>query len=138
MITYALDTNIVSFILKGNDALKERIVLEGARGNMVIVPPVTYYEIRRWLIFSNAVKRAAQFDDLCLSAPVAGMEKTAFEIAAVEHARLKKSGYNLDDADLLIAGFCVSNGYVLVTNNKKHFDLIEGLVSVDWLADNSH
>ena len=72
------------------------------------------------------------FDDLCNSLLLYDMRLNAFEIAAAEHARLKRDGYTLDDADLLIAGFCIDNGFVLVTNNTKHFNLFNGLRAEDW------
>jgi len=36
------------------------------------------------------------------------------------------------DADLLIAASCLVHGYILVTNNKRDFENIEGLQLEDW------
>ena len=60
------------------------------------------------------------------------MRVNAFEIAAAEHARLKRAGYTLDGADYHIAGFCIDNDFVLVTNNIKHFNLFNDLRVEDW------
>jgi tRNA(fMet)-specific endonuclease VapC len=49
---------------------------------------------------------------------------------------LNSTGNRIDDLDLLIATTAVSNGLVLVTNNRKHFDRINGLVVEDWLENN--
>ena len=133
MITYALDTNIVSHIIKGNSALSERVEQELANGNRIVIPPVVLYEIKRWLLFNNSGNRSEMFDALCGHLVLESMGVESFETAAAEHARLKRAGYNLDDADLLIAGFCTENEYVLVTNNVKHFELINGIEIVDWM-----
>lgn len=133
MITYALDTNIVSYMLKGNSALSERVERELTSGNRIAIPPIVLYEIKRWLLFNNSGNRLQMFDVLCDNLVLEGMGVKAFEVAATEHARLKKQGHNLDDADLLIAGFCLENEYVLVTNNFKHFELINGIEIADWL-----
>jgi len=132
MITYALDTNTVSFIIKGNASLAGRLAGEILKGNRIVLPPVALYEIRRWLLFNHSGNKAEAFDELCAGLDLEDMPKEAFEIAAGEHARLKREGYTLDDADLFIAGFCMGNDYVLITNNSKHFNLIGGLKTEDW------
>ena len=101
---------------------------------MIFLPPMVLYEIRRWLIFNNSGKRAKIFERLCEKALPEDMKINAFEIAAAEHARVKRDGYTLDDADFLIAGFCLDNDYTLVTANEKHFSLINGLNTEDWTA----
>ena len=135
MITYALDTSIVSFILKGDEDLLARSLQETANLNRVVMPPAVLYEIRRWLIFNNSGKRSEMFEKLCGKLLVENMSVNAFEIAATEHARLKRDGYTLGDADILIAGYCVDNNYTLVTNNTKHYSLIDDLYIEDWTAD---
>ena len=39
---------------------------------------------------------------------------------------------NNEDADILIAAFCLHNNYILVTDNIKHFKNIKGLNTVNW------
>ena len=132
MSTYALDTNIISHIVKGDKELSTRVAQELTSGNAIAVPPVVLYEIRRWLLFNKSGNRSEIFESFLNDSLIEDMEISAFETAAVEHARLRRDGYTLDDADLLIAGFCLDNGYVLVTNNIKHYSLIDGLNIEDW------
>ena len=58
------------------------------------------------------------------------------EIAAENFARLKaelkRDGNLIDDMDLMIASICIAAGYVLVTNNTKHFSRIEELNIENW------
>ena len=134
MIAYALDTDTVSYILKGNKNLAARLVKELSDGNDIVVPPVVLYEIRRWLLFNKSGNRSEAFDRLCEKSLIEDMEADAFEMAAAEHARLKREGYTLDEGDMLIAGYCLNKGYTLVTNNTKHYSLINGLDIEDWTA----
>jgi len=45
MMFYALDTNIVSYFLKGDITIIERMELEKKKGNKFIIPPMVYFEI---------------------------------------------------------------------------------------------
>jgi predicted nucleic acid-binding protein len=47
MSGYAVDTNIISFLLRGNKQLQEKVYREANGGAGVIIPPVAYYEIKR-------------------------------------------------------------------------------------------
>jgi len=47
----------------------------------------------------------------------------------VQERRAKR---NTEDADILIAAFCLHNSYILVTDNTKHFQDIADLHLVNW------
>ena len=61
------------------------------------------------------------------------MDKETGEIAAYIYAKLQKRGRLIEDADLLIAAYCIQNDYTLVTNNSKHFENIDTLQFVNWI-----
>ncbi len=46
--------------------------------------------------------------------------------------QLEADGVRLDNFDLLIAATAITEGFTLVTHNKKHFDRIPGLKIKDW------
>ncbi len=48
------------------------------------------------------------------------------------YAVLRNIGQTVDDVDLLIAGIASANGFTVVTNNRRHFDRIEGIAVEDW------
>ena len=56
--------------------------------------------------------------------------------AGKEFARIKvelqQKGTPLADMDMMIASICKANGGILVTNNIKHFEKIEGLPLENW------
>ena len=50
------------------------------------------------------------------------------------HCGLSMSNNAMEvNADLLIVAFYIVNGYTLVTNNKRHFQLLKGLTIEDWV-----
>ncbi len=71
MSTFALDTNIITYILKGDTAVVSRFNYESIQGNVFIFPPIAYYEIRRWFLESGAVEREKKFEELCQSISLA-------------------------------------------------------------------
>ena len=52
--------------------------------------------------------------------------------AANIYADLRRKSFTVGDADILIAAFCLVNGYILVTNNTKDFENVDGLQLVNW------
>ena len=49
------------------------------------------------------------------------------------YCTIRKNGIIADDADILIAAYCIQNNYILVTNNTKHFENIANLELENWL-----
>ena len=132
MSTFALDTNIISFLLRHNSAVATRLQQENDRGNMITVPPLVYYEVRRGLISDNSTKRLRSFEYFCEDTSIGEMNLEAYDEAARQYAKLRSIGRPIGDADILIAAFCIVNNCTLVTNNTKHFGLVDGLQIVDW------
>ncbi|MCL2721091.1 MAG: PIN domain-containing protein [Treponema sp.] len=130
---YALDTNIVSYYLKGNKTIVDRVSTETDNENFIIIPPIVYFEIKRWLLAINAVKRMAHFEMMCSLSGINSIGKEILETASVIYANLQKKGITIGDNDILIASFCIYHDLTLVTNNQKHFDYITDLKTENWL-----
>jgi len=131
-MTYALDTNIITYLLKDNLAVYEGYDNATVDGSRCIIPPVAYYEIKRGLFFSSATSKSNDFDILCRELGVGDMSVEIWNEAAMLYAGLRQKGQLIEDADLFIAAFCIVNNYTLVTNNTKHFEHIDGLRFVNW------
>jgi predicted nucleic acid-binding protein len=129
---FAVDTNIISFMLRKDRRLQERVYREVAEGPGVIIPPIAFYEIKRGLLAHNATEKMTRFERLCDMIGVDDMDVLTLDMAARIYAELKKAGRLIEDSDILIAASCLAHGYVLVTNNTKHFENIKNLQIVDW------
>ena len=136
-MTYALDSNIISYIIREDRQVTERFEQEVIRdGNPYVIPPTAIFELKRWLMeYKSPPYRllAQSFNDLYQSVrEQAVMAASAWEKAAEIYLTLKKKGELIEDADILIAAYCLVNDYVLVTNNLRHMGRIDDLKCVNW------
>ena len=131
-MTYALDTNIISYFIQGDNQVRMRMYQTLNNGDMVIIPPIVYYEILRGFRHKAAPKKEWAFSQMCVMYSVGEMKLSMWQCAAKLYGARRKTGKPIDDTDILIAAYCIVNGYTLVTNNTKHFEGIEDLPLVDW------
>ena len=129
---YALDSNIVSYMLKEDaDVIAHyRQAFDG--GANFVIPPIVFYEIQRGLLAKNLKKRLSKFSALCQKIGQVDFNSLVWEKAARIYASLSQQGKPIDDADIFIAAFCLVNGYTLVTNNVRHFEHIGELKLMNW------
>jgi tRNA(fMet)-specific endonuclease VapC len=132
MNQFVLDTNIISFYLRGNQQIIQTIEEVRTRGDDIIIPPFAYYEIKRGLTFIGATRKLKYFEHFCMLMRVGNFENIQIETAIDIYIGLLKKGLNIDDADIFIAAFCKQYNGILVTNNTDHFRSIKGLALVDW------
>ena len=134
MITYALDTNIISFMLKQNAGIINSYRKANDEGHIFVIPVIVYYEIRRGLLAVNAISQMEAFEDLCKMFDVVEMSFDGWEKAAQIWSTLRKSGNPLgrDDGDIFIAAQCIVGNYALVTDNINDFSRIDGLQYIAW------
>ena len=133
MRKYALDSNILSYLLKGETRILDRLERESLAGNEIHIPPIVYYEVKRGLLAINATAKMKLFLGYCPESAVGNMGLSVMDLAADLHVTFRKAGRGADDADILIAAFCLAHGYTLVTHNTRHFKGIAGLEIEDWM-----
>lgn len=133
--TYTFDTNVLSYYIKGDKKIKERLKDEIKEGNRFVINPITYYEINRGLLALNSRKKSKTFKKLCKIFGVVELTNSMLDIAAKHYVTLRKEGKLIEDADLFIAAICIENDMVLVTNNSKHFSRIGELKMENWVVE---
>ena len=80
-----------------------------------------------FVLFSN------QFSDLFgIVATKANIDPVAWNIAVEIYIDLKQKGQLIGDADILIASYCMSKNYTLVTRNERDFKRIANLRFTNW------
>jgi predicted nucleic acid-binding protein len=132
MSVYALDSNIVSFYLKGNAAVIEAIENAISEDNSIVVTPIAYYEVKRGLLLVNATKQLSKLETFCKLFSVGELGDNLLEDAINIYVQERKAHRNTEDADIFIAAFCIYHDYTLVADNTRHFQGITGLRSVNW------
>ena len=128
---YAIDTNILSYYLKGDKKILTKIDKEAENDNIVI-PLFVYFEIKKWLLAVNSTIKLQAFERLFEEFGISTIDKETLDISLSIYIKLRKNGIVIDDGDLLIAAYCIKNNYTLVSNNLKHFERIENIQVVNW------
>jgi predicted nucleic acid-binding protein len=132
---YALDTNIISYMLDDNDKIKNQINLITSNGHTLIIPATVDYEIRRGLLSKNYLKKLKKFEQLQQFINVGNFDLDVWRKAAEIYAILSKQGKPVGksfDGDVFTAAYCVINDYTIITNNKRHFERIDKLKFEEW------
>jgi len=128
---YVLDTDSVSYFLKGTGRVGERLLAEPPSN--VALPAVVVYELMYGAGRSQApagVQKAV--DGLVETLPVLPFGESEARTAARIRIALERSGRPIGPLDLLIAATAVESGGILVTRNKREFGRIKGLRLEDW------
>jgi tRNA(fMet)-specific endonuclease VapC len=128
---YALDTNIITYYLKGNEKIQDKVDKEAENDN-IIIPPFAYFEIKKWLMAVNSKIKLQAFEKLFDKYGIDTIEKETLDLSLSIYIKLRENGITIDDGDLLIAAYCIQNNYILVSNNLKHFKEIENIQVVNW------
>ena len=132
MSGYALDTNIISFLLRGNRALQDKIYTMANAGHAIVIPSIAFYEVKRGLLDCNATSKLKAFEQLCDALSVDDIGMDTLEAASKVYVSLKQQGQMIDDSDILIGASCIARGHILITDNTRHFDRIDGLSIENW------
>jgi len=128
---YLIDTDIIVFSLKQNEAVQARFKEEESVPKAISV--ITYGELLYGARVSQQhEKNLAIIRRLPDIFSVIGIGIPVIEAFAELKRSLEEKGQGLDDMDLLIAATALSLNYKLVTNNERHFSRIKGLEIENW------
>ena len=128
-----LDTDILSAILRRDPVVAARAQDYLRVHQRFEFSIITRYEILRGLESKRAARQRTAFDRFCAASTILSLSDAVVVQAAEIYADLYRRGELIGDADILIAATAIVEGYVLVTNNKRHFERIEGLNIDNWL-----
>lgn len=132
-MSYILDTNIVTAILKRDRQVAKQLRLVEARRQALFISCITYYEIKRGLLYVNSTKKLSIFNEFCRDATVVFLDDIQIiEKASEIHADLKRRGRPIQDADILIAATAIIRGLILVSNDSDMLRVTD-LALENWL-----
>lgn len=127
---YLLDTNICIYYIKGRYNLDKKF--DAIDEDLLFISEITLAELKFGIENSASPdKNRAVLQDFLSGVQILPIFDS-LDIFAKEKARLRKSGTPVDDFDLFIGASAVANDMVLVTNNAKHFERIDGIVIENW------
>lgn len=133
---YLLDTNTIIYSLKGHTVVEEN--LRRHLHDPMCISVVTLMELYYGAYKSQKVEsNLAKIKALENSLEIIPLGKEPVEIFGILKAKLERAGIRLDDFDLILAVCALTQNLILVTNNTKHFERIEGLKITDWASNKS-
>ena len=129
---YLLDTNICIFAFRGQYGITERMKQCG-EGNCY-VSDITVMELRYGAYKSaKARENLSIVNNFLRKVKIIPLAKT-IDTFCQEKIRLEGIGKKLEDYDLLIGCAAKAMGLIMVTDNIKHFDRIDGIEVVNWVT----
>ena len=135
MIRYLLDTNIISYFVKGVSAgLVQRMQVRlGAQD--IAISAVTRAELRYGVeLMDKFDKRRRRVDLLLKELPALPWSVEAADEFGRLKANLRRNGTPVGDFDTQIAAHALAENLTLVTHNTRHFEKMPSLKLEDWLV----
>jgi tRNA(fMet)-specific endonuclease VapC len=130
--SYLLDTDIIIYWLK-NKFPKINQKIKKIDGDCIFMSSITVAEL--YFGAQNSKKKEENIsliDELLTETNVIDFDENAGKCFGEIKSNLKKEGKIICDSDLFIAATAVSNDFILVTNNEKHFKRIKRLKVENW------
>jgi len=133
-VTYVLDTNALSALMKGSAAVVERLAAT-APANIAIPQPVLAeisFGIERLPRSKRRAALQARFDLISAELPRAEWTDAISRMFGRIKATLERRGTRIDDFDAAIAAHALALDATLVTANLGHMIRVPGLRVEDW------
>ena len=129
---YLLDTNIVSYWMRGDEKLISKI--KHHKPSELSICTVTLAEIYYGIEKSPVKKkeRRDKIERITSQLEIHPFDELAARKYAIIRCQLKKDGLVISERDLQIASVAMANKLIVVTHNIKEFSRIEGLKVEDW------
>jgi tRNA(fMet)-specific endonuclease VapC len=133
-VTYVLDTNAVSALMKGSAAAVERLAASEPT-DIAIPQPVLAelaFGIERLPRSKRRTALLSRFDLICSELPRAEWTDAVSQAYGRIKATLERRGTRIEDFDAAIAAHALATNATLVTANLEHMTRVPGLQIEDW------
>jgi tRNA(fMet)-specific endonuclease VapC len=135
-MSYLLDTNIITAILKQDARLSNKLYeLRFQPNHQLFISCVTYFESEGGLLGINAQKKLRMLETLCKSSiQILFLDNMdIIHIASRIYADLKIKGTPIQAPDIMIAATAIYHNLILVSNDSD-LQRVAGLMLENWLA----
>jgi len=135
-VTYVLDTNAISALMKGSPRVVERLA-KTTPADVAIPQPVIAeiaFGIERLPRSKRRASLQSRFELLCGQIPRADWTDVVSQMYGRVKATLERRGTRIEDFDAAIAAHALALDAILVTANLDHMTRIPGLRVEDWGA----
>lgn len=130
-VRYLLDTNIASYVIRGNfPHVRQRLL--GVPMSEVGIAVITEAELRFGVArLPQAAKLGIAVEEFLLRVEILPWDSEAAQHYARIRALLEREGEPMGNLDLMIAAHAFAVGVILVTNDRV-FRRVKGLRIEDW------
>lgn len=129
-----IDTNILSYFLKGNPAVAESVRNYLKEYDYLSFSVLTYYETKSGLLYRDSRSQMERFEQLAETSEILEFDLAVANIASQIHSNLRGKGLLVAPADIFIGATAISSDYTLITANTKDFQNIPGLRYETWTS----
>ena len=125
-LAYLVDTDWVIDHFHGAEGVTRK--LEGLRPAGLAISVISLAELYEGIHYSRDPARGrAVLARFLAGVTVLPLDEEICDRFGLERGRLRQRRLTVGDFDLLIATTCLRHGLKLCSNNRRHFDMVEGL-----------
>lgn len=135
MTGYLLDTNILSYFIRGrhpalNDKVANALNAQQAMTSAIVRAEMRFGQSR----MPTDDKRRRAIDLLLSQLPTLPWTQAAADSYGTLKMQLQSAGTPIGELDTQIAAHALAEGLILVTHNTRHFERVKGLKLEDWMV----
>jgi len=130
MVSYALDTNTVSYYMRRQGSVVARV--QALAPQQIVLPAMVVFEVVFGLRRAGRAESLAAFSLMVDATKLLDFDADAADHAARIRIHLESRGTPIGLADLLIAATARRHGCTLVTHNTREFERVPDLLLDDW------
>jgi len=124
--SYLIDTDWIIHYLNGSRNIVAKLRSLEKEGFAISV--ISLAELYEGIYYStNPDGNERALDDFLSGVSMIGIEDEICRLFGKERGRLRQVKKMIGDFDLLIASTCLHHNLTLLTNNRKHYKMVEGL-----------
>jgi len=124
-LSYLIDTDWIIHYLNENSGIVEKIGSLEKGGLASVISVAEPYE---GIYYStNPAGNEKALNDFLGGISTLGIEDEVCKVFGKERGRLRQEKKMIGDFDLLIASTCLHHKLTLMTNNRKHYEMVGGL-----------
>jgi tRNA(fMet)-specific endonuclease VapC len=127
ILSHLIDTDWIIHYLHGHgEIVKELISLSKKNGLAISI--VSLAELYEGIYYStDPLGNENALEEFLTGVSILGVDDEICKIFGRERGRLRKKNKIVSDFDLLIGSTCLNYNLTLLSSNRKHFEMIEGL-----------
>lgn len=131
---YLLDTNILSYWMRGNEAIIAKLM--SCSPADLCMSAITLAEIMYGIEKSSHRKqeRKSKIEQIRGLIDIYAFDQAAASEYAIVRTQLEGEGLPISERDVQIASIALANDLIVITHNVKEFARVKGLVVEDWAS----